>query len=136
MELYGFLSQEELSTFELLISVSGVGPKVGLSLLSVIPPSEFALAVVTGNVKTITRAPGVGPKVAQRIILELKDKLKTDQLIQQAALYDEPVEEDEAVGALMVLGYSQTEAKRAVQAAGGGSNTEETVRNALKQLMK
>ncbi|MDY4975339.1 MAG: Holliday junction branch migration protein RuvA [Clostridia bacterium] len=137
MELYGFLTREELSTFEMLISVSGVGPKVGLSLLSTVPPSEFALAVVTNNVKAITRAPGVGPKVAQRIILELKDKLKNDQLIQEAVMYEEPaVDANEAVSALMVLGYSQGEAKKAVAAAGEGASTEETVRQALKQLMK
>lgn len=137
MELYGFLTREELSTFEMLISVSGVGPKVGLSLLSTVPPSEFALAVVTNNVKAITRAPGVGPKVAQRIILELKDKLKNDQLIQEAVMYEEPaVDANEAVSALMVLGYSQGEAKKAVAAAGEGTSTEETVRQALKQLMK
>lgn len=137
MELYGFLTREELSTFEMLISVSGVGPKVGLSLLSTVPPSEFALAVVTNNVKAITRAPGVGPKVAQRIILELKDKLKNDQLIQEAVMYEEPAADaNEAVSALMVLGYSQGEAKKAVAAAGEGTSTEETVRQALKQLMK
>lgn len=137
MELYGFLTREELSTFEMLISVSGVGPKVGLSLLSTVPPSEFALAVVTNNVKAITRAPGVGPKVAQRIILELKDKLKNDQLIQEAVMYEEPAADaNEAVSALMVLGYSQGEAKKAVAAAGEGASTEETVRQALKQLMK
>lgn len=83
MDLYGFLTAEELGTFQMLISVSGVGPKVALALLSTIPPSEFALAVVTGNIKAITRAPGVGPKVAQRIVLELKDKLKNEQLIAQ-----------------------------------------------------
>ena len=137
MELYGFLTREELSTFEMLISVSGVGPKVGLSLLSTVPPSEFALAVVTNNVKAITRAPGVGPKVAQRIILELKDKLKNDQLIQEAVMYEEPAADaNEAVSALMVLGYSQGEAKKAVAAAGEGTSTEETVRQALKKLMK
>lgn len=137
MDLYGFLTREELSTFELLISVSGVGPKVGLALLSAIPPSEFALAVVTGNVKAITKAPGVGPKVAQRIILELKDKLKNDQLIQKAALIEEEpaLDENEAVSALMVLGYSQAEAKKAVTAA-GGDTTEDTVRAALKLLVK
>ncbi len=137
MELYGFLTREELSTFEMLISVSGVGPKVGLSLLSTVPPSEFALAVVTNNVKAITKAPGVGPKVAQRIILELKDKLKNDQLIQKAVLTEEPLaDENEAVSALMVLGYSQSEAKKAVGAVGEGSGTEDTVREALKRLMK
>jgi len=138
MDLYGFLTQEELSTFELLISVSGVGPKVGLALLSTIPPSEFALAVVTGNIKTITKAPGVGPKVAQRIILELKDKLKNDQLIQQAAMEETEIvtDENEAVSALMVLGYSQSEAKKAVAKAGNGESTENTVKAALKLLMK
>ena len=137
MDLYGFLTAEELGTFQMLISVSGVGPKVALALLSTIPPSEFALAVVTGNIKAITRAPGVGPKVAQRIVLELKDKLKNEQLIAQAAEVEDMAGElDEAVSALIVLGYSQTEAKRAVAAADPSDSVEETVKQALKKLMK
>lgn len=140
MDLYGFLTQEELTTFELLISVSGVGPKVGLALLSSLPPSEFALAVVTGNSKTITKAPGVGPKMAQRIILELKDKLKNDSFLGTGvseSFGTEPVEDgNEAVSALIVLGYSPSEAKKAVADAGTTGSTEETVKAALKLLMK
>jgi Holliday junction DNA helicase RuvA len=73
MSLYGFLSQEELGMFELLISVSGVGPKVAISVISSVSPSKFGLAVITDDTKTLTRAQGVGNKMAQRIILELKD---------------------------------------------------------------
>ena len=104
MDLYGFLTEEELNLFRLLISVSGIGPKVGLGILSAISPSEFALAVVTGNVKAITKAPGVGPKVAQRIILELKDKMKKAEIAEMPEDYGAFTDSsDEAVSALMVL---------------------------------
>jgi len=80
INLYGFLTQEELGMFELLISVSGIGPKAAISVLSSISPSKFGLAVITDDIKTLTKAPGIGNKTAQRIILELKDKIKNEQL--------------------------------------------------------
>ena len=79
ISLFGFNTQEQLRTFELLISVSGVGAKSALVMLSCIEPSEFAIAVISNNVKLLTQVPGIGPKSAQRIILELKDKLKAEQ---------------------------------------------------------
>ena len=79
ISIYGFKTQEELRMFELLISVSGVGAKSALVMLSCIEPSEFAIAVISNNVKLLTQVPGIGPKSAQRIILELKDKLKAEQ---------------------------------------------------------
>ena len=142
MDLYGFLTEEELNLFRLLISVSGIGPKVGLGILSAISPSEFALAVVTGNVKAITKAPGVGPKVAQRIILELKDKLKNTDLgaaVSEIRLGAETVAENdnraEAVSALMVLGYSDREAAAALSGLDASLDTEELIKLALKNMI-
>ncbi len=140
MDLYGFLTSEEISMFRRIISVSGAGPKAGLAILSVLRPAEFALAVVTGDFKAITRAQGVGPKLAQKIVLELKDKLDNSDFIKQA---DEsqafvPVSKDhgnEAIEALCALGYTQSEAARAVSSA-EGSNVSEIITSALKILAK
>ena len=126
--------------FRRIISVSGAGPKAGLAILSVLRPAEFALAVVTGDFKAITRAQGVGPKLAQKIVLELKDKLDNSDFIKQA---DEsqafvPVSKDhgnEAIEALCALGYTQSEAARAVSSA-EGSNVSEIITSALKILAK
>ncbi len=136
MELYGFYSREELSVFELLISVSGVGPKVGATILSSVNPESFVVAVATGDAKTITKAQGVGPKLAARIILELKDKINKDgdfAIPENAAAQSLEVNDD-AVDALMVLGYSQSEAKKAV--AGLTGSVEDIIGTALKNLMK
>jgi len=121
MTIYGFLTQEELEMFELLISVSGVGPKAALSLISTVSPSRFGLAVITGDANTIVKAQGIGKKIAQRIILELKDKIKKEQLESFDSDTDTssiPAEGDsarsEAVSALMVLGYNHAEARKAV----------------------
>ena len=137
LDLYGFLTEEELNLFKLLISVSGIGPKVGLGILSSIMPSEFALAVVTGNIKAITKAPGVGPKVAQRIILELKDKMKKAEIAEMPQDYGAFTDSsDEAVSALMVLGYTQGEAKSVLSKVEDGLSVEDTVKRALKLLMR
>lgn len=141
MDLYGFSSTEELSMFRRIISVSGAGPKAGLAILSTLRPSEFALAVVTNDFKAITRAQGVGPKLAQKIILELKDKLDNSDFIKNAAAADEGFvpasagSNSEAVEALCALGYTQNEAMRAVGAA-EGTNTSELITAALKILAK
>lgn len=140
MDLYGFLSAEEISMFRRIISVSGAGPKAGLAILSVLRPAEFALAAVTGDFKTITRANGVGPKLAQKICLELKDKLDNADFIKTSGdsttSVPIPIKTDnEAVEALCALGYSQTEAARAVSQA-EGDNTSALIRSALKILAK
>lgn len=114
LSLYGFITNEELRMFELLIGVSGVGAKSAISMLSSITPSKFALAVISNDVKTLTKIPGIGPKSAQRIILELKDKLKTGEAIQtnNIELKTSIVEDnklEEAVQALKVLGYTRQE---------------------------
>ena len=143
MDLYGFLTREELSMFKMIISVSGAGPKAGLAVLSVMTPAQVALAVVTDDYKSITKAQGVGPKLAQKIVLELKDKLKNNDLLSGGAAVDgsafAPVTSDgmsDAVEALMVLGYSQSEAMRAVASAGEGLSTEEAIKKALLILAK
>lgn len=136
MELYGFYTQEELSMYEMVISVSGVGPKVGLAILSTVDPAKFALAVMTSDVKAITKVPGVGPKLAQRIILELKDKLKKEKADFVGEQEPVPMEGSvtaDAVEALTVLGYTPAEASQAV--AGLSGTLEEMISAALKNLM-
>lgn len=138
-DLYGFLTNEELTLFLQLLSVSGVGPKAALAILSVASPEKFALAVITNDLKTITKAQGVGPKVAQRIILELKDKLKTESALPENVseiIADTENNQAEAVTALVVLGYTSNEAKRAVSRIDPELSTEEIIKEALKLLMK
>lgn len=138
MELFGFSSQEEKNMFVHLISVSGVGPKAALSILSVASPAKFAVAVVTNDVKTITKASGVGPKLAQRIILELKDKLKTDELgidASEEIPFDASDNRSEAISALIVLGYSPTDAQKAVSKADASLGVEEIIKKALGSLL-
>lgn len=144
MSLYGFLTPEELSMFELLISVSGVGPKAAVSLISALSPSKFSLAVITGDVKSLTRAQGIGNKMAQRVILELKDKIKKNQMALpdgDTVFADGAEREDsrvaEAISALMVLGYTALEASKAVSAVySDDMDLESIVRNSLKGLAK
>ncbi len=144
MNIYGFATQEEMGMFELLISVSGVGPKAAISVISSVPPSKFGLAVITDDAKTLTRAPGIGNKMAQRIILELKDKMKKEQLAavnnteeQGAAADRQRSGAAEAISALMVLGYTPLEASRAVSAVySEGMELELIVKNALKGLIR
>ncbi len=108
MTLYGFASAEERRLFQTLTGVSGVGPKVGLALLSVMNPDELSYAIASGNASALARAPGVGQKLASRIVLEMRDKLVPEAPV---AL---PGEESEVVSALMGLGYTQSEALEAV----------------------
>ena len=111
VSIYGFKTKEELNMFELLISVGGIGAKIAVSILSEIKPSKFALAVITNDVNLLKKLPGIGPKTAQRIILELKDKIKTEEAMEENA--DEKVfnEEDyeELIQALQVLGFKRFE---------------------------
>lgn len=138
MDLFGFTTIEEKNMFMHLISVSGVGPKAALSILSVTTPAKFALAVITNDVKTITKASGVGPKMAQRVILELKDKMKTDEL--EIDLEDESDNilsdnRSEAISALVVLGYSSNDAQKAVKGIDGTLSVEEIIKKALAGLL-
>ncbi len=143
--LYGFLSRDDLSVFKKLLTVSGLGPKGGQAILSVMSPDELRFAILTGDSKAITAAPGVGKKIAERIILELKDRFSDDELtagtLQTAAparglAPDDPGKE--AIEALVALGYGGQEAMRAVYAVLGtesGADTETILKAALKELM-
>ena len=136
--LYGFATLEELNTFTMILSVSGVGAKTAVSLLSNVSPSKFALCVMTGDTKYIaSHTPGLGPKGAQRIILELKDKFKgveLDDIPKDEIFAPEADDSNEAVSALMVLGYTAQEAKKALKGATG--SLEEQIKAGLKNLMR
>lgn len=140
MDLYGFATKEELKLFELLISVSGVGAKGAIAILSVGSPSKIAVAIATSDINLIKSASGIGPKIAQRIALELKDKISNEELSHGIVSDDVPViskgAKNEAVSALMVLGYSKGEAEKAVSGAKCDSDdVEEIIKAALKALM-
>lgn len=136
-DLFGFTTIEEKNMFLHLLSVSGVGPKAALSVLSVVTPAQFAVAVVTNDVKTITKASGVGPKLAQRVILELKDKMKNEDLELTESEADSISLSDsksEAISALIVLGYSVNDAKAVVKNTDGSLSVEEIIKKALASL--
>lgn len=142
MTLYGFITEDELRMFKLLISVSGVGPKAALSLISSVLPSKFGLAVITDDAKTIMKAQGIGKKTAQRIILDLKDKIRKEQLEfvdtreeQPNVLPEDATESAGAIDALVVLGYSPSKARKAVLSVFKESmNVEAVIKEALKKM--
>ena len=143
MELFGFASQSELRSFKLLIGVSGVGPKAALSILSATTPQQLAMAVVMGDEKALTAAQGVGKKIAQRIILELKDKLAKEQGSFDAgsgAAVVLPVQSNkagEAAAALAVLGYGSQEISAALKGIDMEAlPLEEIIRQSLKKMVK
>jgi len=129
--LYGFESREELALFELLISVSGVGPKAGLAILSVARPSEVAAAIASGDAVALARAPGVGKKTAERLIVDLKSKIARGQPEREAVGI---FTDDEAVAALQALGYTAAEALAALRGVppAGRASTEERLSAALR----
>ncbi len=140
MELFGFSSAEEKSMFSRLLTVSGIGPKVALSILGSMPLRDLTLAIVTGDITTLSRAPGVGKKTAQRLALELKEKVDQSDL-DYAPSAGGPltaVQEDaaqEALAALQALGYTAAEAARAVsQVRGQSDSANELVRLALRNM--
>lgn len=145
MELFGFASQEELNLFEQLISVSGVGPKAAISILSATTPANLALSIITGDEKALTCAPGIGKKIAQRVILELKDKLAKGQAMTMTGesyggtgvtvIPENKL--SEATAALAVLGYSQAEINVALKGIDLSSlSLEAIIKEALKKMMK
>lgn len=141
ISLYGFLTNEELRMFELLLSVSGIGAKSAIQILSSITPSSFALAVISNDVSKIVKIPGIGSKTAARIILELKDKLKTEQAISKNEQVKEAIHESEkdteAVVALQVLGYTRKEIEKALEKFETQNLTvEEIIKKALSILGK
>lgn len=146
IELYGFGTKEEKRLFLQLTSVSGVGPKAALSILSTTTPSQLALAILTEDVKTLTLAPGIGKKIAQRIVLELRDKLAKEQPemdwtpVNVAVPGGEPVQGDkasEAGAALAVLGYSPAEIQTALKGVDVAALTvEEIIKAGLRNMMQ
>lgn len=152
ISIFGFNTLEELRMFELLISVSGVGAKTAITMLDICEPTEFALAIISEDVKTLTQIPGIGAKSAQRIILELKDKIKKEQQIQELTKATEKIsgvktklEEtienqekvDEAMAALQVLGYNKKEIEKAFdKLVKDNMTTEELIRKGLSILGK
>lgn len=142
LDLFGFYGKDELEAFKLLTSVSGVGPKAGLAILSELTPDEFALAVASGDSKAISRANGVGAKIAQRIIVELKDKIsgvsfvsEENSVVSNAVKANNAMSNTkEAIEALVALGYSQSEASVAVSKLSPDLSTDDLIRNALKNM--
>ena len=143
MDLFGFATMQELNCFRMLTSVSGVGAKVGLSILSELTPEQVAMAAASGDSKTLTRAAGVGTKLAQRIVLELQDKVKKefgsgakgmDRGIGAAGIVSASSHAAEAVSALSVLGYAPTDAASVVAKFDSALPVEELIRLSLKDL--
>ena len=145
LQLYGFLTRDDLEIFRLLIGVSGIGPKGGLNILSCLSPDELRFAVMSGDAKAIAAAPGIGKKTAEKLILELKDKLNIEAMLDRAAHGDEPERAEsvssestmhaEAVQALVALGYGSAESLRAVKKTSADCATvEDILKEALKYL--
>lgn len=142
--LYGFTTREELEMFKLLLSINGVGAKAALSLLSISTVNNLKYAIMMGDEKHITRAPGIGKKTAQRIILELKDKLKPDELTSEEVQLIEGINDNsdysfninETLSALMALGYTEKEAQKALEKVDKTLSIENMIKESLKLLMR
>lgn len=142
MDLYGFATLDELNAFKLLISVSGIGPKAAAAILSELAPDRLAVCIASGDAKAITRAQGVGKKTAERVVLELKDKMGSiavgdaSDVVSSVASVGESSNSAEAVEALVALGYSQSDAAVVVGSMDKSLSVDEMIRNGLKQLAK
>ena len=142
ISIYGFASNEELRMFELLVSVSGIGAKSAIAILSNIEPSAFAVAVISDNVGALKKLPGIGAKSAQRIILELKDKLKTidvedDSSEELKAVINKKQNTEELISALQVLGYTKKEVEKIIPKLDNkDDNLENLIKKALLLLSK
>lgn len=142
--LYGFTTREELEMFKLLLSINGVGAKAALSLLSISTVNNLKYAIMMGDEKHITRAPGIGKKTAQRIILELKDKLKPDELTSEEGQLIEGINDNsdysfninETLSALMALGYTEKEVQKALEKVDKTLSIENMIKESLKLLMR
>ena len=138
VSLYGFLTNEELAMFELLITVGGIGAKSAIAILSNIEPSSFALAVITDDVATLKKLPGIGPKTAQRIILELKDKINTDNKLEEQQTNTKieiSEKQQDAIDALQVLGYNIKAIEKVLsQIDSENLEVEEIIKQGLKLL--
>jgi holliday junction DNA helicase RuvA len=139
--LYGFLTKDEIEMFSLVIGVNGVGAKAALSLLSICSVQSLKYAIISGDEKTLQRAPGIGKKIAQRIILELREKIHIEQseVNNLSLLSGSDLVEDkkliEVLGALMSLGYSEKEAEKALKASDKKLSLENMIKDCLKYLM-
>lgn len=143
MDLYGFATIAELDAFKLLITVSGIGPKAAVAILSELTPDKLALCIASGDAKSITRAQGVGKKTAERVVLELKDKMGSISIgsdnsgaVANVLSVSESENATEAVEALVALGYSQSDAAMAVSSLDKSMSVDEMIRFGLKQLAK
>lgn len=142
MQLFGFLTRDDLYVFKLVIGVSGIGPKGGLSILSELSPDDLRFAVMAGDSKAIAKAPGIGKKTAEKLIIELKDKLDIEAALERGADDSTVISQNaqnnemqsEAVQALVALGYGSTEAAKAVKKV--NPSDEDTVEDILKQALK
>jgi Holliday junction DNA helicase RuvA len=145
--LFGFLSRDELSLFKMLITVTGIGPKSGLSILSVMTPDDLRFAIMSGDSRSIAKAPGVGKKTAERITLELRDKIKVseDDMLGGSSIAADDFDgesasaRDEAVAALVALGYNSTDSMKAVRKVlkadeSAAGDTEKLLKLALKEM--
>lgn len=148
ISIFGFNTQEELRLFELLISVSGVGAKTAINMLGTIEPSDFAIAIISNDINTLKKLPGIGAKTAQRIVLELKDKLKKEKQIEELSMASDKsisiknaIEKDskveEAFTALQVLGYNSKEIEKAMKKLDTKDlSLEEMIKAGLRELAK
>lgn len=141
ISLYGFMSNEELKMFELLLQVSGIGAKTAIAMLSNITPSKFALAIISNDLKTLTKIPGIGNKSAQRMVLELKDKLKTQTAIEDDEEETTPNDNSESINeagqALQILGYNKSEISKVFDKFDTHNlATEDLIKEALKRLAR
>lgn len=147
MQLFGFLTRDDLEVFKLIIGVNGIGPKGGLGILSVLSPDDLRFAVVSNDIKAIQTAPGIGKKTAEKLILELKDKLNIEDVLEHAGQGEKDVYaaagagtsgvQSEAVQALVALGYGSTESLKAVKKVEitDDMEVEEVLKGALKHMM-
>lgn len=144
MQLYGFLTKSDLRMFELLITVNGIGPKGALGILSVLSADELRMSIFAGDAKTISKSPGIGKKTAEKLILELKDKVKFEDSIQSYANLSSRSDKEaqsmartDAIEALVALGYSRTESVKAVQSVvfESGMDAEAVLKEALKKML-
>lgn len=147
ISIFGFLTAEELRLFELLISVSGVGAKTAITMLGTIKPEDFAIAIISNDINTLKKLPGIGAKTAQRIVLELKDKLKKEKQIEELSIATENavsvrnvIEKDqkleEAFTALQVLGYNSKDIEKVLEKIDKNLSLEEIIRSGIKELSK
>ncbi len=138
MDLYGFATVDEMEAFRLLISVSGIGPKAAVAILSVLTPSKLSVAVSSGDVRSIQQAPGVGKKTAERVVLELKDKMVgiggASVQVQAAQSVSASDNAREAVEVLVSLGFNQSDAATAIGAMDKSLSVDELVRKGLREL--